>query len=368
MKYSVRGIQKLLIIACFYPGLICQAGSVRMLNGDTYEGKVTADGAGISVTPEHSATIKLELANVFDAVLTEHDDSKSDSLPPGTFPPGALLTNGSFLCGTVATLDAPTVKLGPASKPFTVPTSSIATIVFAPIPHAPIDQPRGGKTGAILPTGDFFVGSFLGMKENKVVINSVLFGPHPFNRGSQIAGVVLRDTQTTARYEFTTVDGSRFLANEIQNNGGIIISDSILGQVKINSTDIAEIHAGSACYQRVTDLKPLSSPTSVRQEPQGTLVTAVNVPVTYPVVAGMNGFSCDIAVAKNAPPGARVIFAVYCDGKSVLRSLPVDSTTAPQSFHVNFGAARNITLRVEPVAPGSDKVEGNWIEPLLVHP
>ncbi|MDD5350472.1 MAG: NPCBM/NEW2 domain-containing protein [Chthoniobacteraceae bacterium] len=370
------GLEKLLCLLCCWPILLCHAGSVRLLNGESHNGKVTLASSGVAVAADHTTTT-FDLANIFSANFSDRPASEIAS-----FPIGVVLTNGSFVPGGLKSFDEPAIKLGSAAQPLTVQRSAIAAIVFTSTPRAAIYRIPNGKTGAILPNGDFFEGTFTGIQKNSAVINSALFGPHPFVINTQISAVILRDIQVApARYEIGAKDGSRFFSNDITiNHDGLFFNDLTFGPTKVATGDLVEIRAGKGRYQLLTDQKPVSAvsasgadassavSTSEDAENGTTLSTGANVAATYAIPAGLSVFSCCATVPQDAAPAARVTFAIYCDGRLAFRSIQIAPGAAPQTLRVNCGSAQRITLRIEPAAPGSDAVVGKWIAPMFQRP
>ena len=353
----------LICLCCFLPILNCHAGTVLLLNGELHSGKVTISDKGVMVNND-----VFDLANVLVANFAERTD------PPFLPSIGVILNNGSFITGLFRSFSEPTFKIGNATQPIAFPRSLIAAIVFNPVSRELIPK---GKTGALLPDGDFFEGSFSGIKDNSALINSALFGIHRFQLKTQISAVILHDIQkANPRFEIGTKDGSRFLSNDIKiDRDSFTINDLDLGSIKLNNTDLVEIRAGGGRYQLLTDLKPVVSESGtasvpISNEGEGivSISTGVNVAMTYEIPVGLNVFMCSVALPKDALPSTRVYFAVYCDGRSVFRSWLSDVTTAPQPIKVNCGTARKLSLRVESGAQGGGAVVGKWIEPIFIHP
>ena len=360
-----------------WPLLMAHADSLRLMNGESHKGKLAMAATGIELTSD-DAKATFDLANVLLANFGEPAGSGTAS-----FPAGVVLTNGSFVAGALKEFNGAAVKLGTPAQPIMVPSISIAAIVFAPIPCATILQIPAGKTGAILPNGDFFAGAFVGIKKNAAIVNSTLFGPHPFAINSQVSAVILRNLQAkaAARYEIGIKNGSRFFTNDVKiEKDALLLNDLILGPVKVGNAELAGIRAGSGRCQSLTEMKPMvvvdgagkDAASSVSsgggEEGSSTLSTPLNVAVTYAIPPGLPVFSSDIAVPKEAAAGARVTFAVYCDGRLLFRSIQVGSAIAAHPIRISCGAAQRIALRVEPAAPGSDAVVGQWITPMFLHP
>jgi len=374
MNSQTAGLGKLLCLLCFCPLFLCQAGSVRLFNGESHSGKLAISGSMLAIT-EAGSTATFDPANILVADFGENAASESAS-----FPAGVVLNNGSFVVGTLKSLDEPAVQLGHPSQPVTVQRASIAAVVFSPTLRATLYRIPNGKTGAVFSNGDFFEGEFAGIKDNFVVINSPLFGPQRFAVGTRASAVVLHDIQPGApRYEVAAKSGSRFFTNDLKITGdGLVLNDPILGQVKVSESDLVEIRAGSGRYQLLTDLKPISAVTpsgadatasvTVHDEGDGlrVLSTGSNVAATYTIPPGFNTLTCRIAVPPESSPRARMVFSVFCDGRVVFRSSPIAPGPNPQNLRANLGTAQRMTLRAEPAIPGSDPANAKWIDPMLL--
>ena len=374
MNSRPAGLGISLSILCFFSLLPCEAGSVRLLNGESHSGKVSISGTSLLVT-EAGSTTTFDLANILVADFGENGASEAAS-----FPAGVILSNGSFVVGAIKTLDEPAVQLGAPPQQTTVPRSSVSAVVFSPTPRDTISRIPNGKTGAVLSNGDFFEGEFSGIKNNFVTINSPLFGPQRFAIGTRVSAVVMHDIQPGApRFEVTAKNGTRFFTSDLKVTGdGLALNDPILGQAKIAEKDLVEIRAGSGRYQPLADSKPVEAVTasgadatksvSINNEADGlrVLSTGANVAVSYVVPPGFNTFTCRIAVPPESSPRARLVFSVFCDGRIVFRSSPLAPGPTPQNLRANLGTAQRMTLRAEPAAPGSDTTVGKWIDPMFL--
>ena len=375
MNRRTPGWEKWLCLLCFLPSVLCEAGSVRLLNGESHGGKVAIAGTGLSVA-EGGSTATFDLPSILAANFVDGEASRLAALPVGV-----VLNNGSFVAGAPGALDEPTVQLGTPAQPIKVPGSSIAAVVFSPTPCATIYRAPNGKTGAVLPNGDFFEGEFAGIKDKAVVLNSPLFGPQRFAVGARVSAIILHDIQPgRPRYEITVKNGSRFFSSDVRTDrDGILLNDPVLGQVKIGEGDLVEIRAGTGRYQLLTDLKPVAAVTStgadasasvsIRDEGEGlrVLSSGPNVAVSYPVPLGFNAFTCRVAVPPESSPRARMVFSVFCDGRIVFRSNPLAPGPSPQYLRVDLGTAQRMTLRADPAMPGSDAAASQWIDPMFLH-
>ena len=374
MNRRTPGWGKWLCLLCFLQLPRCEAGSIRLLNGESHNGKLAIAGSGLSVA-EGSSTATFDLASILFANFGDGEDSELASLPAGV-----VLNNGSFVVGAPGTLDGSAVQLGNPAQPITVQRSAIAAVVFSPSPHATIYRILHEKTGAVLSNGDFFEAEFAGIKEHFAVVDSPLFGPQRFAVGSRLSAVILHVLEPgSPRYEIVTKNGSRFFSTDVKTDrDGLLLVDPILGQVKVGEGDLVELRAASGRYQLLTDLKPVAAvaasgadataSVSINDEKDGlrALSASANVAVSYAIPPGLTVFTCRITLSQESPPSARLVFSVFCDGKPVFRSSPISPGMTPQNLRVSLGTAQRMTLRAEPAMPGANAGVGKWISPMLL--
>ena len=360
---------------CLCAGPALQAATVRLLNGESYDGKVQFSNNQVVVITQ-SGTTRVDLPQVLDA--TFRDDR--DPTKAGLFPAGVLLTDGSLIAGPVNSLTGP-IKIGNV----TIPLLSVAWVVFQPIERDKIPQPSSGKTGAILPGGQFFPGAIASITNEVVAINSALFGPQRFSiRGRlDIWALVIRDVQDAgARYQVFTRTGSVYAVNDVKSesdNVGVV--EPVFGNVKINKDDLQEIRLSKNQYQSLAGMKPdhvdapkgVDAETAVQAPPDAgdatgeNLQTVSNVAVTYAVPKGFITFSTGAIVPQGAPPGVRFTFAVYGDGKFLLTKTPaIAAGDKAEHITVPVGNLHTITLRVEPASAGIGAVSGQWMQPMFL--
>ena len=321
-------LKNILCILCVWPLFLVKGGTVRLLNGESYEAKLAIESGGITATRDKSFGNRIDPNNILELVFDKDAGS--------TCPPGFLLINGTFLPGEVrlpGSLEETTVKI--AKTQISFPITSVARMVYKPIPAVGALKPLFASTGALLPNGDFAPGAYEGIKDGKVAINTPIVGPQRLSLIDGVGGIVLRDLQVAgARFEVFAKDGTRYLTDELRFEGeGIAFHDTIIGQRKITKDELGAIRAVAGRYHFLSRLRPGSVDTpdgatdAVRSLPGGpadadqtqAILSAVNATVNYNVPAGMNRFGCRIMIPKEVPPAARFSFAVYLDGKMIVR-------------------------------------------------
>jgi hypothetical protein len=154
--------------------------------------------------------------------------------------------------------------------------------------------------------------------------------------------------------------------------------------IRVPWAEVMEFRAGARRFQDLTTAQILPSgagvPIPAREvvpsaespagggTPLGTsaLRTMVGTAYTFAIPPGSNQFSARAAVPADASPGARVVYAIYADGRPVHRSVPISAADGPVAIRCPLPAARALTIRVEP-APGGSFSGGmaDWVTPLL---
>ncbi len=355
-----------------------RADSVRYLNGEVAEGKVELGAKGVTVATKGGAPAPVDLANIFKVSFRRNQHS------PDLLLPGVVFVNGTAIAekGAISAVGAPTITVG--DEKITVPINAVAWVLFAPLPREKLSGAPAGQTGGLMPNGDFFPGTFVGTDKGRIIINSALFGPQKLEPKDHILGLVLRELKAApTRFEVVTVQGSKFLTDEVQfENGAMVVKDSVAGPVRIKAENVVELRAGSGRFQPLVDQKPASvnapvgtdaaAAVSVRKAGEDStegapsvLTTAGNAAINYSVPAGFSVFTSGMAVPANAPAGARMAFAVYADGRPIFRSPAIGTAEKPTPIKINIGAARTVTLRVEPAGLGGGMF-GEWLDPMLL--
>jgi hypothetical protein len=368
----------LLLLLCWTPAF-AQAASVRLLSGEYYEGKVELTSNGVDVTTsDGNSPLFIDAAKIFSAVFK---DSASETVGPGI-----MLLDGSILGGRVNDIDGPTFTVG--SPTLNVPIADVAWVLFSETPRDKLYAAAVlNRTGAMLANGDFFPGTLEGVEDNRLKVNSVLFGPHRLPLGRSAVAAQLRGvTSFGGQYRIAAKGGSEFQSNDPSIGGsGIALHDTTAGEIKIKAEDVTELHAGSSRYQALARVKPLAvTPVpaanasdafkvadAAANNPTGAttmLLSTVNTQVSYPVTGGFVAFACSVGVPADARPDCRLIFSVYGDGRLLTRSHPQGLADKPAALSANLSGVRVLTLRVEPGTPTNGPVMGEWIEPLLTKP
>ena len=370
---SARTLRFLALFLCL--GATLRAAGVHLLNGESYDGRVQISDNAFLVVSQSGST-KVEFPQIIDVVFR-------DDMPAGkgtALPPGVLLTNGTLIAGQIQDITDP-LKINSISFPL----SSVAWIIFQPIQRGNIVQPSGGRTGVLLPTGDFFPGAIDSIKDDRIAISSAMFGPQRFSIKDRpdISALVLRGVQDGgARYEVLARNGSIYAINNIKIEGEYIVLDDLsFGTVKFGRDDLYEIRLAAGYYQKLAELKPdhvdvptgvdaanaVQVPQNAGHAPTQNLQAQANVSATYTVPKGFANFSTGAMVSKDAPASARFIFTVYGDGKFPLaKTSPIGRGDNTQHLAAPVANYRTITLRIEPASVDASAGSGQWIMPVFL--
>jgi hypothetical protein len=333
--------------------LSASAATITLVTGEILTGEVEL-GNPIVVRKQISEPVKIDPATVLRLTLREGNDD---------YTPGMVLRSGARVA------DAP--------------AEQVAWRVYRKFTAIEARAIPAGKTGVLLPNGDFFEGKVRSAEAAEVKVLSPLFGPRTF-RADQVLAVVLAEVKpVTAAYEVRTVNGGVRLGEQFALDG----RGATLDGTFIPAAEIAEVRAGPSRHRALADLEtsrvetalgtpgkafalhamPDGAPLAVGPDRFDRGVSAwTNCAVGWAVPMGFTELIGRCGVAPNVPPNVRLAFAVYADGKLAFRSQPMTSADAPQAFAAKFAGARTVALRVEPQFPSTARGVGVWIEPVLL--
>ena len=349
------------------------AGTIRLLNGELWEGKVDVGPRGITILKATGPAVPVDLGAILEIGFHRTQPGAADALPAGF-----LLTSGTVIAErNPPGLEDAAVVAG--VERIQVPTAAIAWLLFTPLAQSKLDAVPAGQTGGLLEGGDFFPGTLVGVKAGRVSLNSVLFGLQAFTPRTQLLAVCVRESKPPlARFVVSTIHGSRFATDELRfEAGSVTVKDSVLGALSLKPEIIDSVRAGPGRYQALAEQKPFKIETRPVAEADATLqvqkggadspdivTTAANLAVTYSVPPGFTTFTSGVALPKNAAPNARAAFAIYGDGHPLFRSALLSGSDRRLPLRVELRGARVVTLRVEPASVAL--TAGEWSAPMLL--
>lgn len=380
----------LLLLVGLLIHITAQAGTVVLLTGDNLKGDVRLERGRIMVTTGGSDR------SVSDYELW-HADFQEEGYAgePGPLEAhfredfthaGVLLVNGSFLGGDIKEFTAENVTVAYGeSREKTIPLQDVARVNFTLAPVVSALIPPGAQ-GVVLRNGSFVEGEFLKMENDRVYIDSLVFGPRSFKQ-KDIQGVVLQDFATvSSSYIVTARNGTRLLTGDIDINGDTLVADDdFLGEFRLGGEELATITVGSRRLRSVTDMNYIRRAPVVENEDE--LEIRTNPTTAEPLVvdpverivrmpAGnamavmadetYRGFVSRIAVPENFPPEQQVVFQVRADRRIAYRSQPMNSQSPVKVVTVRDPISRYLILEVLPVNEQTNEAPGLWIEPMLV--
>ncbi len=351
------------------------AGTVSTFSGEKLTGVITFVDRSLVLTGGDGQVHKIAPADILEAQIA--DPAKDAS--KGNFPGGVILVNGTAVPIAPKSKIAE-MKLVLGSKPVTVQPAAIAKYVYESAPWSALDSDAEG-TGVLLRNGDFFAGKIGSVEGGDVRVNSLLFGPRKFDLKKSVAAIVVRDERDrTSTYRIRTTAGARLSVDALEfTSTGVSLRDSILGTVLLPGTEIAEISAGPGRFEHLVSAKPfrIDPPADIapelaltKREPgadgQPGLIAAVNAAITYSIPPGFTVFAGIASIPATVPVGIPLVFAVYIDGKRAFQSPAMTSADTARPIRFVFGAARHITLRIEPGATAPGGLSAEWLAPTLL--
>ena len=364
----------LLIVSSFGFRASSFSAAVQTFDGQTFRGAaVISDAIEIS-TGDGPAKI------AFDQVLRA---SFADSATDEKVHAGLVLTNGTRLAGPLGALGGAAIEL--PGRGLRVPAPVVAWIVYSPFSPALTANLPAGRTGALLPGGDFFEGALKGADAAQCKLLNPIFGLRTFDvRRGELLALVLRDAKPTpANFEVRGVDGSVYFADSVAPwKGSLTLRGAHFESLSLKPEEIAELRAGSARYQPLTHLKPARIPAPQHFAIDKTLAgesliaedgspargieSAVGEAGAWELPTGFTVLTVRVRVPADVPPINKLIFVIYANGRAVHRSPALTSESAAVTLRAPLGTARSLALRVEGVSPADSAGRGIWIEPILL--
>ena len=351
--------------------MCAHAGTVLTTDGALHEGALSID-RGIVVRGSSSA--RLPISGILRARFAPANPD---------FQPGLLLVNGGRIAGKFSPLGEETVKIEP--QKITIPSKEIAWAIFHSLTPALAAQVPRGKTGALLQGGDFFEGKPRGGDVTSARVLSVIFGPRSFSPPELLA-LVLRNVQPqSAAFDVLTRDGSIYPALDVLagDGGDVILRHPLYHGMRVPSAELVEIRASATRFMPIDDIKPTRVDPAPNRD-AATCFSANRALDSGPLKLGSQvvtaGFECAtgaavwwkpppgpgvffalVAAGADTPPGQRLTFTVYADGKLSGRSIPLAAGDPPAVMRCAVPGRESLALRID----GADGT-GVWAEPMLL--
>jgi NPCBM/NEW2 domain len=381
---SVVAIRCALTALCLLPSALCSscfAGTVRTLDGKTYDGVVSIDTRGyLLVDQTVGSIVKVMPDDVLDAQFYPAGGKV------GALQQGFVLTDGSAIAGEAKSVDDTVLRYRRQGNDLSVPVSHVARIQFKPVTQKALDALPPGHTGVLLDDGDFFEGQFTQFRDNRVQLSSVLFGLRQFEISKRVVAVVLANiAPAKSDWIVRLTDGTIVLAESLSfDNGRLIAQDLSHQKFVATARDLIDYRMGDNRLVPLTDLKPDSvtpaGPAFMRIDATTAgvpmalsdgpishgLGTSAGTSITYTLDGQYRTFICQGGVPAGLAPSAKVQFLVTGDGKDLFRSPPRTSVDKPLAIVLSVKGMRTLVLQIRSDASADLGAHGLWAEPALV--
>jgi len=159
---------------------------------------------------------------------------------------GVFSWGGSRIASNPTTADDSAVKFEEGNYPERISTVNVAQIVMRPIPVKHRGHLTAGRPGVLLRNGDFIEGEFQSLKEDWLVLNSILFGVKVYGLDEVMALVLAKIKKPTksSRFELVLENGSLFHVRGFAvDEGKITVDDPTVGKMKIPLIEFNEMRA-----------------------------------------------------------------------------------------------------------------------------
>jgi hypothetical protein len=282
-------------------------------------------------------------------------------------------------------------------KPADFSTAEVARLVLGPVTAQHLARIPPTGSGVLLGKGDFFEGEFESLKDGRVRVNSVVFGPRELIAGTEAVVVVLHEigasgdgggASSEAPWIVRTGEGFVYMARSARiEKDRLVVDDQTAGTVKLASGSIAEIKAGGGRFDSLADLRSAKVeaaagiatataytvgaaggvPISLDGKPCERAVTCqAGVSLHYDLGAKYRVFLCRAGVPDGVLPAVAVRLVVIADDKEIYRSPSQTSLDDAPQISLNIAGAKALTLRVETAGDVNLPAAVVWGDPMLV--
>ena len=351
------------------------AGTLLTVDGALHDGELVIDH-GIAMRGAQPP-VKLPFSAILRARFATAD---------ATLKPGIVLVNGARIAGKFSALSEAAVKI--EAKRIVIPAKEIAWAIYQPFGPALAAQAPRGKTGALLPGGDFFEGTVRGGDATMAKVLSQIFGPRTFS-ATELHALVLRDVQPQqAAFDVLARDGSIYPALDVQaaDSKGITLRHPLYNGLRIPLAELVEIRASASRMLPLDSIAPTRVDPAAGRDAAKCFATnraldggalklgirtadagfecATGAAVWWQPPPGAGTFLAIVAASVDTPAGQKLTFTVYADGKLAGRSAPLGAGDPPATLRCAVAATQNLVLRIE--GAGSVESSGTWAEPMLL--
>ena len=179
-----------------------------------------------------------------DAQLAICDNLQTGfSLPANPYRPVVHLQSGSKVVGRIRGATESEIDfMGPLPKT-SLTRAAVSRIDFQWVPYRYSSFLNEARPGILLASGDFVEGQFKGVQDNYAVLSSVLVGVRTFDLNQDVMSIILNPpAHKTYAFEISTLDGSRWLATDLQfGYNELILRDTALGTCTLPIYELSEI-------------------------------------------------------------------------------------------------------------------------------
>ena len=159
---------------------------------------------------------------------------------------GVFSWGGSRIASNPSTADDSVVKFEAGNHPERISTVNVARIVLRPVPVKHRGYLEAGRSGVLLRNGDFIEGEFQSLKEDWLVLNSILLGVKVYGLDEVMALVLAKIKKPTksSRFELKLENGSLFHVRGFKlEKEEIVVDDPTVGKMKIPLIEFNEMRA-----------------------------------------------------------------------------------------------------------------------------
>ena len=303
---------------------------------------------------------------------------------------GVVFRGGTMLGNLhVLSADEKNIKIHRGDgKPLSLATSEVARLIVGPVTSQQFAKIPPMGIGVLLAKGDFIEGEFASLRDGRVKINSVVFGPRELAAGPEAIVIVLRDLATSqASWIVRTQEGFVYMARSIKlERDQLTIDDEAVGLLRVPAWSVAELKTGPGRLDSLATLTPsqievasgLLSTAYATSLPDGAPMFLAGRPCERGIVSragasihfDLDGkgkfFLCRAGVPEGMLPTTAVRFVALLDGKEAYRSPLQTSLDDPANLSIKITGAKALVLRLETAGSTALPALGVWGDPVTV--
>ncbi len=291
-------------------------------------------------------------------------------------PRGVRTTGGSTVNGEVIRLDRDNLTFRRDGAERKIPRSAVSVMMFADLDANAAATLASARSGVLLKSGDFFQGDVREMRDGRVTVDSILFGPRDFRVGDELLAAALGPAgESDGTFAVRAKGGIALRADAIAiDKNELTATVGGVGAVKVSAGDLRAVRLTGG---RLGDLDAVASKRSALEGSVGVDTAAPSIhgegvagfiagtKTDYALGGRYGRLLGQLAVSETMAPTSRLRCTVRGDGRELLKTGEVTSVDDPTSLSLDLRNIQTLSVIVENV-DGPFGGEMTLSRPLLI--